>query len=145
MTRCSRSLFARVVAAVMAVGLLATGCASLEEKERELTFRVVKGDAGWYSGTPSGVQDVYIPVGDGAKPQRIHAWYWPDANPAAPVVYFLHGVRWNLTGQVRRLQQLHDAGFSVFAIDYRGFGKSDGVLPSEQMTYEDAEAGWTWL
>ena len=25
-------------------------------------------------------------------------------------------------------------GFSVFAIDYRGFGKSDGELPSEQMT-----------
>jgi pimeloyl-ACP methyl ester carboxylesterase len=145
MTRASRPVFVRFLAALLAVGLLASGCASLEEKERELTFRVVKGDAGWYSGTPSGVQDIYIPVGEGPKPQRIHAWYWPDADPAAPVVYFLHGVRWNLTGQVRRLQQLHDFGFSVFAIDYRGFGKSDGVLPSEQMTYEDAEAGWKWL
>ena len=26
----------------------------------------------------------------------------------------------------------------MFAIDYRGFGKSDGDLPSEEMTYEDA-------
>ncbi len=36
-------------------------------------------------------------------------------------------------------------GFSVFAIDYRGFGKSDGDLPSEEMVYEDAHAGWAWL
>jgi len=145
MTRLTRPVLVRAAAALLAVGLLATGCASLEEKERELTFRVVKGDAGWYSGAPTGVQDVYLPVSGGPEPQRIHAWWWPDANPDAPVVYFLHGVRWNLTGQVRRLQQLHDFGFSVFAIDYRGFGKSDGALPSELMTYEDAEAGWKWL
>jgi len=69
----------------------------------------------------------------------------PNADPNAPVVYFLHGIRWNLTGQVRRLEQLREFGFSVFAIDYRGFGKSDGALPSEQMTYEDAAAGWKWL
>jgi len=141
----TRSIVVRASAAVFAVALFATGCASLEEKEREWTFRVVQGDAGWYSGAPDAVQDVYIPVGEGAKPQKIHAWWWPNANPDAPVVYFLHGVRWNLTGQVRRLEQLRQFGFSVFAIDYRGFGKSDGTLPSEQMTYEDAAAGWKWL
>jgi uncharacterized protein len=145
MIRPTRPLVLRLAAATLAVGLFATGCASLEEKEREWTFRVVKGDAGWYSGTPTSVQDVYLQVGDTGKPQHIHAWWWPAADATAPVVYFLHGVRWNLTGQVRRLERLHDLGFSVFAIDYRGFGKSDGTLPSEQMTYEDAEAGWKWL
>jgi len=145
MTRSSRSAVVRFAAAVLAVGLLATGCASLEEKEREWTFRVVHGDAGWYSGAPDAVEDIYLPVGDGAKPQKIHAWWLPNADPNAPVVYFLHGIRWNLTGQVRRLEQLREFGFSVFAIDYRGFGKSDGALPSEQMTYEDAAAGWKWL
>ncbi len=145
MNRPTRPVVLRLAAATLAVGLFATGCASLEEKEREWTFRVVKGEAGWYSGTPSSVQDVYLQVGDVGKPQRIHAWWWPAADATAPVVYFLHGVRWNLTGQVRRLERLHDLGFSVFAIDYRGFGRSDGTLPSEQMTYEDAEAGWKWL
>jgi fermentation-respiration switch protein FrsA (DUF1100 family) len=33
----------------------------------------------------------------------------------------------------------------VFAIDYRGFGKSDGDLPSEATVYEDARAGWKWV
>jgi fermentation-respiration switch protein FrsA (DUF1100 family) len=54
-------------------------------------------------------------------------------------------VRWNLTGQLNRLSQLRRFGFSVFAIDYRGFGKSDGELPSEASVYEDARAGWQWL
>ena len=141
----SRSILVRGVLAGAAVALLATGCGSLAEKERELTFRVVKGDAGWYSGAPATVQDVYIPVGDQPGAQKIHAWWWPSAARDAPVVYYLHGVRWNLTGHLRRMEQLRAFGFSVFAIDYRGFGKSDGDLPSEDMTYEDAAAGFAWL
>ncbi len=140
-----RTTMMRWIAGGLAALLLATGCASLEQKERELTFRVVKGEAGWYSGIPDGVQDLYLPVGDGPDAPKINAWWWPDADPNAPVVYYLHGSRWNLTGHVRRMEQLRRFGFSVFAIDYRGFGKSDGDLPSEQMVYEDARAGWEWL
>ena len=139
--RVTRSILLRACLAGAAAALMATGCGSLAEKEREWTFRVVKGDAGWYSGTPAAVQDVFIPVKAPSGTQKIHAWWWPDADPEAPVVYYLHGVRWNLTGHLRRMEQLRAFGFSVFAIDYRGFGKSDGDLPSEDMTYEDAAAG----
>jgi fermentation-respiration switch protein FrsA (DUF1100 family) len=145
MTVLSRSVLVRAALAGIVAVALATGCASLAEKERELTFRVVKGDAGWYSGAPATVEDVYIPVNGKAGAQRIHAWWWPSADAGAPVVYYLHGVRWNLTGHLRRMEQLRAFGFSVFAIDYRGFGKSDGDLPSEDMTYEDAAAGFAWL
>ncbi len=140
-----RSLVVRVLLGVLVVGGFATGCATLEERERELTFRAQKADAGWYSGVPAGVEDIYLPVSAQPDAQRIHAWWWPDANPDAPVVYYLHGVRWNLTGNLRRIEQWRQMGFAVFAIDYRGFGKSDGDLPSEQMVYEDALAGWHWL
>ena len=77
--------------------------------------------------------------------QRIHAWWWPAKNPNAPAVLYLHGARWSLTGQVFRLEQLRAFGFSVLAIDYRGFGKSDGDQPSEKTVYEDAHAAWDWL
>ncbi len=40
---------------------------------------------------------------------------------------------------------MHELGFSVLAIDYRGFGKSTPGLPSEEMAYEDARAAWDWL
>jgi fermentation-respiration switch protein FrsA (DUF1100 family) len=140
-----RSSIMRWAAGGFAALVLISGCVTLEQKERELTFRAVKGEAGWYSGIPAGVHDMYLRVGDGPDAPRINAWWWPDANPAAPVIYYLHGSRWNLTGHVRRMEQLRRFGFAVFAIDYRGFGKSDGDLPSEQMVYEDVRAGWAWI
>ncbi len=117
----------------------------LETKERELTWRPIRTAAAWYSGLPTGVQDLYLPVRAATDAPRIHAWWWPAEHAGAPAVLYLHGARWNLTGQLRRIQQLHDFGFSVFAIDYRGFGKSDGDMPSETTAYEDAQAAWSWL
>jgi len=121
------------------------GCSALETKERELLFRPVKENAGWYNGTPETVQDVYLDVGGQTPGERIHAWWWPADDAGAPVVLYLHGVRWNLTGHLNRMSQLRRFGFSVFAIDYRGFGKSDGELPSEATVYEDARVAWQWL
>jgi len=124
--------------------LVVAGCARLEEKERELTFRVVHDNASWYDGLPAGVESVDVAVGS-AGGQHIHGWWWPAAQSGAPAVLYLHGARWNLTGHLYRIEQLRDFGFSVFAIEYRGFGESDAELPSERTVYEDARAAWTWL
>jgi uncharacterized protein len=140
-----RSMFLRLMAGLLVVVGLSTGCVSLEQRERAMTFRALKSDAGSFVGLPAGVQEMYLPVGQGQDAALIHAWWWPDANPDAPAVLYLHGARWNLTGHVRRMEQLRQMGYAVFAIDYRGFGKSDGELPSEQMAYEDARAAWAWM
>lgn len=134
-----------LVGAALLGALTACGTAALQHEEERLTFRVVKETPGWYAGLPDGVHEFDIPVNSGANAQRIHAWWWPAENPDAPAVLYLHGTRWSLTGQVFRLEQLRDFGFSVLAIDYRGFGKSDGDVPSEKAVYEDAHAAWDWL
>jgi fermentation-respiration switch protein FrsA (DUF1100 family) len=135
----------RVAALLVAAALLASGCIGLEQRERELTFRPTRSEATWYSGLPSGVQELTLPVDSRPDAPRISAWWWPDDDPHAPVVFYLHGARWNLTGHLNRIARLREFGFSVFAIDYRGFGKSDGDLPSEASVYEDARAGWAWV
>jgi hypothetical protein len=43
------------------------------------------------------------------------------------------------------MRQFHALGFSVLAIDYRGFGRSSRTLPSEALVAEDARAAWDWL
>jgi fermentation-respiration switch protein FrsA (DUF1100 family) len=58
---------------------------------------------------------------------------------------YLHGSRWNLTGHLFRLEQVRSLGYSVLAIDYRGFGKSVGELPSEASVYQDARIAWDHL
>jgi uncharacterized protein len=127
------------------VGLGAVGCVSLQQHERELTFRVVRSTPSWFTGMPANVQELDLPVAAADATQQVHAWWWPAEDSAAPAVLYLHGSRWDLTGQLFRIEQLHDLGFSVLAIDYRGFGKSSGDLPSETMAYEDAQVGWARL
>jgi len=139
------STWFRTAIALALVAVAVGGCAAFEVQERELVFRPTREAAGWFSGMPDAMQEIYLRVGAPDAPERIHAWWWPADDPGAPVVFYLHGVRWNLTGQLNRMSQLRRFGFSVFAIDYRGFGKSDGELPSEASVYEDARAGWQWL
>jgi alpha-beta hydrolase superfamily lysophospholipase len=61
------------------------------------------------------------------------------------VLLYLHGARWNVAGSSGRMRRMQELGFSVLAIDYRGFGKSTPGLPSEEMSYEDARHAWEWL
>ena len=131
-----------VVAILTIVTFGAAGCASLEVRERELTFRVVHSTPSWFTGMPQDVQELDLAVSAEGKPEQIHAWWWPAAEAGAPAALYFHGSRWDLTGQLFRIEQLHAFGFSVLAIDYRGFGKSSGELPSEATVYEDAQIAW---
>jgi hypothetical protein len=57
----------------------------------------------------------------------------------------LHNGSGSLSDTLPQLQALHTLGINVFAFDYRGFGKSLDVRPSEATTYEDADAAWRYL
>ena len=81
----------------------------------------------------------------GDSGQRLHAWWLKADDANAPVVLYLHGARWNLTGSVTRVERWKKLGFSVLAVDYRGFGQSSDVAPTEALAYEDAEAAWDYL
>ncbi len=135
----------RGITAVLAIFFIG-GCAYLETKQGDWIFNPVQGEWNGYRGPPAGFQEQWIPVGKGDE--KLHAWWAPVADPNAPVLLYLHGARWNLTGSVTRIPRWNRMGFSVLAIDYRGFGKSlaaDGSSPSEQRAYEDAEAAWAYM
>lgn len=125
--------------------LLPIGCAKLEQTERELVFRIEPGTARWFSGLPAGLEEVHLQSPALGTDESLHAWWWPAARKDAPALLYLHGSRWNLTGQLFRIEQLHALGFSVLAVDYRGFGQSRGALPSERSVYQDALIAWEHL
>lgn len=131
--------------AALAGALPVAGMSFLSYKEGELIFRIEPGVARWYSGLPAGVQEIELSVPGAKGSETLHAWWWPAATRNAPAVLYLHGSRWNLTGQLYRIEQLHELGFSVLAIDYRGFGQSRGGPPSEASVYEDARIAWAHL
>ena len=69
---------------------------------------------------------------------EIAAWQLQPAQPKADIVYF-HGNGGNLSLWLAVLATLHSMGYRVLAIDYRGYGASEG-RPSEAGIYRDAEA-----
>lgn len=76
-----------------------------------------------------------IPTADG---ERLHAWRLPAESPRAHVVYF-HGNGGNLSVWAPILVRLQHRGYSVLAVDYRGYGLSTG-RPSERGLYRDVDA-----
>jgi uncharacterized protein len=57
----------------------------------------------------------------------------------------LHGARWDLRGSAHRMRRMHQLGFAVLGVDYRGFGKSTDDLPSEAKANEDVAQAWAWI
>jgi hypothetical protein len=69
---------------------------------------------------------------------EIAAWQLEPDTPTADIVYF-HGNGGNLSLWLPVFATLNSFGYRVLAIDYRGYGTSDGT-PSERGLYADAEA-----
>jgi hypothetical protein len=136
---------ARHAAVWCLLALAAGGCAWLDRKQGELIFNPVQGQWRGFAGLPEGMREEWIPVGTNGE--LLHAWWMPAANADAPALLYLHGARWNLTGSVTRIPRWQRMGFSVLAIDYRGFGRSagSGNVPSEASAVEDAVAAWAHL
>jgi alpha-beta hydrolase superfamily lysophospholipase len=131
-------------AALAACAFIVAGCTYLtHEKQGELIFRPTK-DVWWGFNADAYKFDEQW-IGVGRNGDRLHAWWLPAEDPRAPVVLYLHGARWNLTGSVTRIDRWKKLGFAVLAVDYRGFGKSTDVAPTEALAYEDAEAAWEHL
>ena len=121
---------------------LVAATASCSYLEREIIFRPQTAVWSGYSPAILNEEEVWIPVGSSGE--RLQGWWLSSPGAQYTLVYF-HGAQVNLSGSVYRLRSFRDAGFNVLAIDYRGFGRSSPVLPSEQSVYEDAEAAWKWL
>jgi uncharacterized protein len=137
-----------ILAALAATAALVLGCATLDEQERSWIFQ--PSDRAW-GGTAElarGMDDVWIGFDSRVtgEPAKLHGlWLAAKHADASPVLLYLHGARWNVEGSAPRIRRMQELGFSVLAIDYRGFGKSTPGLPSEDMAYEDARAAWDWL
>ena len=135
---------------IAALGLLA-GCATLDEKQRQWIFQ--PSDRTWSGGSMAAedMDDVWIDFSSAetGQPVRLHGLWHPHPDlrqrADAPVLLYLHGARWNVTGSAFRIRRMQELGFSVLAVDYRGFGKSTQELPSETLAAEDARAAWDWL
>lgn len=101
--------------------------------------------------TPASIGLAFDPVqfdmSDAGLPQ-LKGW-WIPATPGASFTHFtfiyLHGERGNLGDTVDALGQLHTIGVNILAFDYRGYGQSQFVRPSETHWRADAISAIEYL
>ncbi len=88
-------------------------------------------------------QEVHVPVGSNGL---LDGFWVPASAVNAPTVLYFHGNYRNIGNNLEHTRNLHQLGFNVLLVDYRGFGRSTGAAkPSEAQVYEDAEAAWRYL
>ncbi|MDB5805229.1 MAG: alpha/beta hydrolase fold protein [Betaproteobacteria bacterium] len=82
-----------------------------------------------------------VGINEGAT-ENITAWWIPSPQPNGVSELFLHGNARNMSAplNLEKAATLARAGFNVLAIDYRGYGSSEGEHPYEAALYEDAGA-----
>jgi pimeloyl-ACP methyl ester carboxylesterase len=152
----------RRIVALIAAGLAATtllgGCAWFDAKQRTLALRPTpagptqraEGNAGLRPGDVPYTLQVPAAPADGASASAsgtdtLALWWLPHADPAAPTLLYLHGTFRNLFGNLSKINALRDAGFAVLAVDYRGWGESAPIVPSEASIHADALRAWAEL
>lgn len=103
--------------------------------EEKFIYFPTKGSVGTSPG-----EDVWLSTADGV---RIHAWYLAQPGAKATLLH-LHGNAGNLSDRRELVRDLGALGVNVLAIDFRGYGQSDGT-PGEAGLYADARAAYDWL
>ena len=140
------------VAAVCLVAALA-GCAWLDARQQLLALRPtptrpadIAADAGLRPGDQRYTLPVPVPSpGAVGEPQQLALWWMPHPDPRAPTLLYLHGTFRNLYKNLPKIEALRDAGFAVLAVDYRGWGDSTVIVPSEDTINADAALAFAEL
>jgi uncharacterized protein len=147
------------VGLALAGALLATsGCAWLDARQREVIYRPTPGVPANFPGLRPGDEAWSVEVrsteptrliggevlGAGAA-QSIRLWWLPHPEPNAPALLYLHGTFRNLYQNLNKINALREAGFAILAVEYRGWGSSTPITPSEASIKADARRGWDAL
>ncbi|EDV19221.1 uncharacterized protein TRIADDRAFT_62339 [Trichoplax adhaerens] len=94
-------------------------------------------------GLPS--ENLYLRTADGVRINAVFIKQPPVRLPFAPTIMFIHGNAGNIGHRLPFARELyHHCGVNVMLLEYRGYGKSDGV-PSENGLKLDARAGLEYL
>jgi fermentation-respiration switch protein FrsA (DUF1100 family) len=134
--------------ALMLVCLLSllSGCANsplspLAPLERSLVYPRVPYPIGDWTPDQIEPEDAHFQAADGTQ---LHGWFLEHPDPVGVALY-CHGNSGNVAIHADILKELRDAHrLSVLAVDYRGYGRSEG-RPYEAGLVQDARAARAWL
>lgn len=139
--------------------LSSSGCAWLDARQRQMIYRPTPGIPADFAALRTGDERYFVKLpAVSAEPEKesqagipsgggphVEMWWLPHADKTAPTLLYFHGTFRTLFDNWHKMEALREAGFSVLALDYRGWGLSTPITPSEQSILQDAELAWREL
>jgi alpha-beta hydrolase superfamily lysophospholipase len=126
--------------------LTCSACAWLDLQQRQLIYRPTPSLSADLSDLRAGDERYFVTVPNtDPAAQRVSFWWLPQADRNAPTLLYFHGTFRTLAENRHKLDALRQAGFAVLGVDYRGWGLSTPITPSEKTIQQDAEVAWAEL
>lgn len=98
-------------------------------------------DKDWRAASGLPLEDVWFQAADGTK---LFGWY-VEAQPDSPVILWCHGNAGNVINRLENLRFLFREELSVFLFDYRSYGRSQRIPPTEAGLYQDAIGAYDYM
>jgi fermentation-respiration switch protein FrsA (DUF1100 family) len=130
-----------IVVALLAIGLYGAALALLAWKQRLFIFIPDRNRPALQATGVAHARSVTVHTDDGLD---LLAWLAPAADPAQPVVLYLHGNAGNIGDRAQRFARLSRLGWGALMLEYRGYGGNPGD-PSELGLLTDARAAYATL
>jgi uncharacterized protein len=163
----ARGLRQILVLLVAVLLLSASGCAWLDAKQRNIIYRPTPGVPADFTGLRQGDERYFVTVPQqpsltsathtstgtftsgtasvATSAQQVEMWWLPHPDKNAPTLLYYHGTFRNLPQNLHKIDALRAAGFAILAVEYRGWGQSTAITPSEQSILQDADLAFAEL
>lgn len=115
-------------------------CALLYTAQDRILFPATKTPADQQYSFPIPFEEVWI-ESDGAK---LHGLYFPAQGESKGIIIFFHGNSERAEQFGDSAEEFTSRGYDYFIPDYRGYGKSTGVLTSEAQFLADIDRIYDW-
>lgn len=122
-----------------------TSCSWIDTRQRAAVYRPDRRVPASFRGLSGTDESFQMVSGRGGDRGPMVLWWMPHSDIRAPGLIYLHGTFRNLYHNHPKMEAIRSAGFSVLGVEYRGWGDSAPILPSEQTIYEDTELAWSEL
>ena len=135
-----------------------SGCAWLDLKQRELIYRPTQGAPADFAGLRAGDERYFVNLPQATATataskhvaavdlaEHLEMWWLPHTDQNAPTLLYFHGTFRTLFQNAHKIEALRTAGFAVLAVEYRGWGSSTAITPSERSILQDADVAWAEL
>lgn len=105
------------------------------KKQTELIFEPILLPQDYKFELPENVEEIFINV---ASEVNLNGLYHKTTKSPLLLLYFQGNAK-NMQNFLDNHSMILDWGYNVLVTDYRGFGKSTGMIDGEQNMYNDAE------